>query len=51
MFWAIAAILFVLWGLGVISGAAVGAWVHLLLLFGLVSLIAAVVSRGRALSP
>jgi hypothetical protein len=51
MFWAIAAILFVLWALGVVSGAASGAWVHLLLLFALVSVLAAVASRGRVLSP
>lgn len=48
MFWTIAGILFVLWVLGMVSGAVVGAWVHLFLVFALVSLVCALASRGRA---
>lgn len=47
MLWAIAAILFVLWVLGMVSGATLGLWVHLFLLFALVSVVLAVASRGR----
>jgi hypothetical protein len=32
VFWVIAAILFVLWVLGMVSGATQGAWIHLFLL-------------------
>lgn len=51
MFWTISVILFVLWVLGVVSGSTVGAWVHLLLLFALASLILAVAQRGRINRP
>lgn len=47
MFWAISIILFVLWALGLISGAPLGAWVHMLLLFSWVGLLLAVVRRSR----
>lgn len=47
MFWTIAAILFVLWAMGMVSGAALGWWIHLFLVFALVSLVLAVASRGR----
>ena len=47
MFWTITFILLVLWMLGLLSGAALGAWVHVLLVLALMSLIIAVVSRGR----
>ena len=47
MLWTISAILLVLWVLGMISGSTMGYWVHLLLLFALVSLILAVARRGR----
>ncbi len=48
MLWTITVILFVLWVLGMVSGgAALGAWVHLLLVFSLVSLVLAVVRHGR----
>jgi hypothetical protein len=40
-------ILFVLWALGMISGSTEGLWVHLLLLFAMVTLILAVTQRGR----
>ena len=45
--WTITLILFVLWVLGLVSGAQMGLWVHLLLLFALVTLILAVARRGR----
>lgn len=48
MFWTIAGILFVLWVLGMVSGAVVGAWVHLFFVFALVSGVCALASRGRA---
>ncbi len=41
------AILFVLWIVGSISGSTEGAWVHLLLLFSMVTLLLAVAQRGR----
>lgn len=40
-------ILFVLWVLGLITGSTEGYWVYLLLLFSLVTLVLAVLSRGR----
>jgi hypothetical protein len=47
MIWTVALVLFVLWALGMVSGAALGGWVHLLLVFALVGLILAVASRRR----
>jgi len=47
MLWTITVILFVLWVLGMISGASVGAWLHLLLLFATVSLTLAVGQMSR----
>jgi hypothetical protein len=40
-------ILFVLWALGLISGSTEGYWVHLLLVFAVVTLVLAVARRGR----
>jgi hypothetical protein len=51
MLWTITIILFVLWVLGLISGASLGWWVHLLLVFGLVSLVLAVVGQGPRRGP
>ncbi|MFL5321494.1 MAG: lmo0937 family membrane protein [Myxococcaceae bacterium] len=48
MFWTIAVILMVLWVLGMVAGSTVGAWVHLLLVAALVSLVLAVAGQGRA---
>ncbi len=48
MLWTITLILFVLWVLGMVSGSTMGWWVHLLLVFALVSLVLAVMRRGRA---
>ncbi|HYO51912.1 MAG TPA: lmo0937 family membrane protein [Archangium sp.] len=47
MYWTMSAILFVLWVLGLISGSTEGRWVHLLLIFSLVTLILALARRGR----
>ncbi|HYI01889.1 lmo0937 family membrane protein [Hyalangium sp.] len=49
MFWTMSIILFVLWALGMISGSTEGYWVHLLLVFAMVTLILAVAQRGRRL--
>jgi hypothetical protein len=47
MLWTITAILLVLWILGLVTGSTVGLWVHLLLLFGLVTLVLAVMGSAR----
>lgn len=47
MLWTIAVILLVLWVLGMVSGASLGLWIHLFLLFALVAVILAVVNRGK----
>src|SRR5207248_347417 len=39
-------ILLVLWVLGLVSGAQIGAWVHILLILAVISLIFAVLRRG-----
>jgi hypothetical protein len=41
------AILFVLWAVGLVSGSTEGHWVHLLLLFSMVTFVLAVMQRGR----
>jgi fatty acid desaturase len=48
MLWTITVILLVLWVLGLVSGSAIGAWVHILLILAVVSLIFAVMRRGAA---
>jgi hypothetical protein len=48
MLWTITVILLVLWVLGLVSGAAVGQWVHILLVLAVVSLILAVMRRGAS---
>lgn len=47
MFWTITGILLMLWALGMAAGSTVGAWVHLFLVFALVSSIGAVVRQGK----
>ncbi len=47
MAWTITLILMVLWVLGLVSGAKLGWWIHLLLVFALASLVLAVASGGR----
>lgn len=46
MLWTITVILFVLWILGMVSGATLGWWIHVLLVLAVVSLIFAVIRRG-----
>jgi hypothetical protein len=41
------AILFVLWALGLVSGSTEGQWVHLFLLFSLVTGVLGMMQRGR----
>ncbi len=48
MLWTITVILLVLWALGMLSGATLGAWVHILLVLAVVALIFAVMRRGTA---
>ncbi|RXL67966.1 lmo0937 family membrane protein [Citrobacter sp. AAK_AS5] len=48
MLWTITVILFVLWALGFASGSTLGAWVHILLVLAVISLIFAVSRRGSA---
>jgi hypothetical protein len=48
MLWTITVILLVLWALGLASGSALGAWVHILLILAVVSLLLAVIRRGSA---
>jgi hypothetical protein len=48
MLWTITVILLVLWALGIASGSAIGAWIHILLVLAVVSLILAVMRRGAA---
>jgi fatty acid desaturase len=48
MLWTITVILLVLWALGLVSGSAVGGWVHILLVLAVISLILAVMRRGSA---
>ncbi len=52
MFYAIAAILMVLWVMGMVSGAGLGAWVHLFVVLALVSTVLAVArGGGRRVNP
>ncbi len=46
MLWTIAVILLVLWVLGMVSGAVLGWWIHLFLVFALIASILAVAQRG-----
>lgn len=48
MLWTITIILLVLWAVGLVSGATIGWWVHLLLIVAVITLILAVVRRGSA---
>lgn len=47
MLWTIMAILLVLWLLGVIGGATLNGFIHILLLFALVALVVQLVSGRR----
>ncbi len=48
MLWTITVILLALWVLGLVSGSAIGAWIHILLVLAIISLIFAVMRRGAA---
>jgi hypothetical protein len=48
MLWTVTVILLVLWALGMVSGATLGAWVHILLVLAVIALIFAVIRRGSA---
>ena len=48
MLWTITILLVVLWALGMVSGSALGTWVHILLILAVISLIFAVMRRGTA---
>jgi hypothetical protein len=48
MLWTVTVILLVLWVLGLVSGGTMGAWVHILLVLAIISLIFAVLRRGSA---
>ena len=48
MLWTITILLLVLWALGMVSGSTLGAWVHILLVLAVISLIFAVMRRGTA---
>jgi hypothetical protein len=47
MLWTIAVILWVLWALGVMSGASLGLWIHLFFAAGFVMVVLAVASLAR----
>jgi hypothetical protein len=48
MLWTITVILLALWALGFASGSTLGAWVHILLVLAVASLLLAVIRRGTA---
>lgn len=48
MLWTITILLVVLWALGLLSGSTLGAWVHILLVLAVISLIFAIMRRGSA---
>jgi hypothetical protein len=49
MLWTITVILLVLWIVGLVSGAALGSWIHILLVLAIISLIFNLISGRRAL--
>jgi len=46
MLWMITVLLFLLWLLGMVSGYTLGAWIHILLILAVVSVILAIIRRG-----
>ncbi len=48
MLWTVTLLLVALWAIGLVSGAAVGWWVHILLALAIISLIFAILRRGVA---
>jgi len=49
MLWTITIILFLLWIVGLVSGAALGAWIHILLVLAIIVLIFNLLQGRRAL--
>ena len=49
MLWTITIILFVLWVVGLVSGAALGSWIHILLVLAVIMLIFNLIQGRRAL--
>jgi Family of unknown function (DUF5670) len=49
MLWTITVVLFILWLLGVVSGNAMGGWIHILLVFAVIVLIFNLLSGRRAI--
>ncbi len=49
MLWTITIILFVLWIVGLVSGAALGSWIHILLVLAVIMLIFNLIQGRRAL--
>ena len=49
MLWTITIILFVLWVVGLVSGAALGSWIHILLVLAIIMLIFNLLQGRRAL--
>lgn len=51
MLWTVTVVLLVLWILGVVSKAAIGAWIHVLLVLAIISFVFAVFKRGTGAEP
>lgn len=49
MLWTIAVILLVLWALGLVSGSAIGAYVHILLVIAIIVILIQIINGRRAL--
>ncbi len=49
MLWTITIILFILWVVGMVSGAALGWWIHILLVLAVITLIFNLLQGRRAL--
>jgi len=49
MLWTITVILLVLWLIGLVSGATLGGWIHILIVLAIISLIFNLISGRRAL--
>jgi hypothetical protein len=49
MLWAIAVILFVLWGLGLVTSYTIGGYIHVLLVLAVIVALIRVVQRRRVL--
>ena len=47
MYWTMSAILLVLWVMGAVTGSTEGHWVHLFLIFSIITAVLALAQRGR----